>query len=299
MPELESKTTEKLETYVQVPKTEDVGDEKKTSSLPGEATLGGLRVSLIPAEMSGQAQMDLRRSLIILGLIVITEILLIGGVYVSLAYTANARREEINSLKTELANAKRDNSSLEGTAESAATLGMQTVAAAKLLDNHVYWTGFLTLLERNTMLGVSYLNISADVGTRVLMADCLARDYEEAASQMVHFRNSPDVEEATFSSLTARVNAVGEVEGVSFSVSLKLKPESWRLAQSESVDAAGSEPVVEPAEPADDVIEGNVILPSQPPVTEATTNPASVPVEEQPVVVPVVDEAPAETPALQ
>jgi len=181
----------------------------------------------MPSEIEGQAQPDLRRRVIVLGLVLVVETLILGVAFFALVRTVGNRSEEGIRLSEQQAKLTAEIRVKEQTIKDAVLWNKQLVSASQVLDKHVRWTRFFNLLESKTMPTVSYLSLSGDSELGTVTLDALAKSYRDVAEQIVIFRNEPSIMDVRTTSAAAKINEAGEVVGVAFNVVLKVDPSFW------------------------------------------------------------------------
>jgi Tfp pilus assembly protein PilN len=225
------------EAYVEAP----VPAATRPAAAKERSGFAGLRVSLIPAELTGRTGLDPRRALVILAALLLGATVLVVVVYLVVLRVSSVRAERIEVLRGELAGLRAETSVLEQRARLAVAFNAQVTAGAAALDGHVYWTGFLRRLEQYVLPAVRCTTLTGDAGGGLANIDCAGRTYRDVAEQITLMRSHPDVLEVRTSSASAQVSNTGEIEGVSFSMSLKMKPSAWAaLSVKEASSAAAS-----------------------------------------------------------
>ncbi|MBU1029208.1 hypothetical protein KKE28_03335 [Patescibacteria group bacterium] len=196
------------------------------------SSVGGLRVSLMPAGEEEEGG-SVRRCIIILLALIFFETLAAGAGYLFMVNRETELKEKRAGLE-QRANQLADKIKLaEGEAKEVAQFNTQADIAGKLLDNHLYWTEVFKHLSDQTKKSVRYINFAGDFSSRMISMDAVGRNYRDVAEQIMAFREDPTIMNVDTTSASARVNERGEIEGVSFSLVLTIKPEVW-LATSEN-----------------------------------------------------------------
>lgn len=199
---------------------------KGASPRPAEAgSVSGLRVSLMPAESEGRRPPDLGRSVVMLVIIMLVETLVIGGVYFFLAQSSSARSKAQTDLRQKVQEADAAIAADEAGSQGLVRFSGRAAAVAEALDGHIYWQKFFAFLEANTTPTVRYVNFSGDALAGQVILDALAVSYRDMAEQIVILREHPMVESVRATSAAARINEIGEVVGVGFSMAVSFKPE--------------------------------------------------------------------------
>lgn len=111
----------------------------------------------------------------------------------------------------------------------------KTLAISKLLEKHVYWTKFFSLLEKYTLDSVQYTEFTADtsgkfvlpalaaMGSGANVAEQIADSYRNAARQIVALKQAGDfVKEVRVGNLEIVSSDKAGVKGVKFDLSIDL-----------------------------------------------------------------------------
>lgn len=216
----------------------------------------GLRVSLMPSDLEGQAGPDLGKRLFILALVLAAETLAIGGAYFLLSQRAGSQLQKRQELRASIADLGVSIAKAETLAKEAVVWNAQAAAAEEALDDHLYWTSFFRRVESKTLPTVKYLNFSGDGDTGTITLDAVGATYRDVAEQIVNFRAEPMVADVRTTAASARVDHLGNVIGVSFVMVIKFKPDLWKQNPTETAaaDAEAAQPqtisAAPPAEPA-------------------------------------------------
>lgn len=194
------------------------------------ASFSGLRVSLMPSELAVKAPPDFGRGLLVLAFALVVETLLIGGAYVFVRRTVEARVFRRDALVAEIGALDATVAAQESAAADAVRYGSQVAAAKKALDARVNWTAFFSLLEAKTKPTVKYVNFSGDADTGVVTLDAVGTTYRDVAEQIVTLREDARVTDVRTTTAAAQVNEAGEISGVAFTMVIRFKPGAWSRA---------------------------------------------------------------------
>lgn len=259
----EKKPEAALESYLEPPTPKPAEKEKSVFS--------GLRVSLMPTELSGSASMDPRRAVAILGVVLIAETFLIGMAYLALMKVSNDRAQAVESLKSELATLQSQTPGLEQKAAKAVQFSAQYEANQISLDQHVYWTRFLPELEKFILPAVQCTSFSGDAVTGIVNMDCHGRNYRDVAEQVVYMRTNPLVTDLRTSSASLDVDKEGNLLRSTFTMNMKFKPSAWKALESGKMPAAPAAVVTEEVTSS----AAPVIKQGQPPIQLEPLTPAT------------------------
>ncbi|MEK7103446.1 MAG: hypothetical protein AAB870_03825 [Patescibacteria group bacterium] len=93
-----------------------------------------------------------------------------------------------------------------------------------LLDNHIHWTHFFTILEKNTVTDITYVSVVMSPEGKIRISG-IAKDFTTLARQLRAFEDAKDVfASVSIPSGHAVLGQTGETIGVNFDASLILKP---------------------------------------------------------------------------
>lgn len=183
----------------------------------------------MPNQLEGSEAPDLRKRVLVLALVLVVETILLGVAYYLVLGLADTRAARKAVAEKRMTTAAAEIKSAEAALGAARSWNDQLAAARETLDKHVRWTSLLAFLETRTLPSVKYLNFSGNIDGTVNL-DAVGLTYRDVAQQIVAFRADPLILEVRTSSAAARVSQTGEIEGVSFTLALKFKPEALRPA---------------------------------------------------------------------
>jgi len=87
----------------------------------------------------------------------------------------------------------------------------------QLLDNHVYWSDILTIIEKSTLPSMQFNSFSADTQNETVALQGRALNYSFLAKQVVAF-------EKKFDKVEFSTQGLAKEGGISFNMQLKIKP---------------------------------------------------------------------------
>lgn len=186
----------------------------------------GLRVSLIPSEEEGKGA-GLRRGILIVAFVVVIEALAFGGFYVYLLQSETARKAELDELMSRRAAVSAEIDAAADDLSKVSGFLKQVDAVVDVLDGHLRWTEFFGTLEDLTLPNVRYLSFSGDAASGTVSLTAVARSYRDVAEQVVLLGDDPRVRSVTTRSATAKVDELGNVVGVTFSLVLEMENDVW------------------------------------------------------------------------
>ena len=189
-----------------------------------------LGVNLMPEEELSQVEQP-QGELIAIGLWAAGAVVLTAIVHVGLILYHGNLTSKTEEVQRDVAQLEQEISTFQEVKQQSQQLGQETERVSALLDRHIYWTEFFSLLEEYTVDEVTYSGIDGNI-TGTLTLNAAGRDYETVARQILAFRDASDfVQEATILSATTPVSESTSGTGVeilrgdsAFSVRLVLSP---------------------------------------------------------------------------
>lgn len=191
----------------------------------GEISSHFLDVNLIPDKLLAELKPGTKiRSLIIIAIIALAFVLLVyaGMLWYQfhLVNKALATQEEIKKIEQEI-------NSYKPWQEQALAFNQKVEDITKVLDKHIYWTNFFSLLEQNTLPDVYYQNLSGDIsGTFTLSA--VAPSYEHVSQQIAVFNQADFVSQVSATTASASQNTDEQSQGnaeIKFNITITVEPE--------------------------------------------------------------------------
>lgn len=207
------------------PKKEKKKKQEKVSSQYHDAPRveeGGWGINLIPQELAYRTRPDPKSKIAALLLVALLCSLLVFVIYSYLNYQQGKIDHRISQIREQ-------NEAINAELENYRVLEAKTnrsirkiMAIGNLIGNHVYWTKFLTTLEKYTLDDVYFSGFSADTsGTLVLPA--VAKDYNSAIRQVAALEQADDfVSDVKVSSMKLFSDQNTGETYVSFEIRLRL-----------------------------------------------------------------------------
>jgi len=185
-----------------------------------------LEVNLIKDEAS--VSFDWNRNLLILGLVLVLGALLTAEAYWGLNGWEEREIARVAPLVAETDRLNAEVAKLRNEAAPALSYQEKAAVFSELLDNHVYWSGFFTWLEKNTLSTVKFESFNGDL-TGEYDLQATASSFGDASWQAKALLNDPAVQSVTIKEVSGQNKNAGSGEtGVSFGLSFKVKPEIFR-----------------------------------------------------------------------
>lgn len=182
-----------------------------------------LHISLIPE--GGEVFKAVNYGRRMAGVIVFIA-LCFGAVLLTLLVVKGMERAataKIDGLKAQIAGVKSETDRLTSDYEKISLLARQLKAAAPLLENHNSFLKAFTLVEEKTLPEVHYINFIGSGEGRAFVLEARAKSFEDAAKQIVAFREDARVERVTVSAMTADVKESGIIGSIKFILTLVLR----------------------------------------------------------------------------
>ncbi|MDD5043120.1 MAG: hypothetical protein PHD51_00415 [Patescibacteria group bacterium] len=187
-----------------------------------EPPIPGMKVSLIPEDIANPPEERFRHGFLTFVLVIAFSILVIAAGFLWMVWQESKVTNETANLGGKIAALDQEIKKYDGIKAESQELQKEIKLVKDLLDKHVYWTKFFDLLEQNTVVGVYYLSLAADIEGGVVLS-ATADSYSSIAAQLVAFREAVDfVKEAIVSSAVAQEGEEGQISGVNFNIDLKL-----------------------------------------------------------------------------
>ena len=185
----------------------------------------GFGVNLMPEELMVKKKLNPWEQLII---IILAVVLPLAIVYL-LSIWLNIFQQDLNK---QLVAAEKQNSDLQKDlalyqADKSRNLNLQSkiIALDKMFSRHLYWSNFFDLLEKYTLDGVYYTDLTADASGQVSLP-AVATDYETAAKQIYVFKEQAQgdfIKNVQVDSVQLYSAPKGGIVGVSFQLKFNLQ----------------------------------------------------------------------------
>lgn len=185
-----------------------------------------VRVSLLPQEtVSGTDTTRQWQRILLLAFAAV--ILLIGISAGYFWFRANQFKTVSASRAVDLENTLKQAKDAEELASQVGNIGQLIGLAKSTLQNHVAGERILEILEATTLPLTTFEQIAADAkGTLVLQGQ--AKDFDTLTRQILIWHESDTIASARVSGIGTKLDKVGNIEGVDFTVTLVVKPEALR-----------------------------------------------------------------------
>lgn len=232
--EFHKKTTEpSTSKFVEPPKAHEKTKEKYHQAPRGEKSK--LDINLIPQELLFRKYPKSRQQIVGVIMSVIIPALIITSVYLVID-------QQQQNIKSKMAQLNNDKSKLvdyingfKNIQQKNIRLQDKLLAVDKLLQQHIYWTKFFSLLERYTLDDIHYAEFTADtsgdfmlpaiasIGSGKTVEEQIADSYRKAAEQIAAFEKADDfVTQVKVNNLEVVSGDNAGVKGVKFEINLSL-----------------------------------------------------------------------------
>lgn len=182
-----------------------MADEKQT-----------LRISLIPEGGESFKAVNLGRRIWSLA---IFAMLCFAAIFAAVFIVKGMERSsiaKIDGLKSQITNIKSETDKSMGDYQKVSLFSRQIKAAGGIMSSHYSFVKVFQLIESRTLPGVYYTNIVGATEGKSFVLEARARDFEEAARQIVALREDPRVAKTSVTAITADVSESGVLSDVKF-----------------------------------------------------------------------------------
>ncbi|MBU4369510.1 hypothetical protein KKG58_01970 [Patescibacteria group bacterium] len=193
-------------------KKEKKGSVEK-SLLIDEIQTGSLDISLMPEKTAIIPRIIRSRLLILItALAVIVPAFVLVWLYTD--YHFEKMRNEVMIIEREMQFLKAQSEPLLNIRDEIMNLEIQAARAEKILNDHIYWTKFFSLLETYTIPDVYFGDLTADT-SGIIRLDAMGRNLIDIAEQFIVFSQAADfAKEVTASNISKNPNGIGASFGL-------------------------------------------------------------------------------------
>ncbi|MFA5021888.1 MAG: hypothetical protein WC508_02330 [Patescibacteria group bacterium] len=184
-----------------------------------------LDVNLIPAELGKRPELELGKRLFASGAVILGFILLIAAGYLGITWYQVKVTQDISGVESRIETLDQEIVQYEKDKQVALDMQQSLESVRQLLNQHVYWTNFFNLLEKNTIGEVKYVNFSM-AGQNKLVISAFGKDYHSVAKQLIAFQKATDfVKNVKIDAASAEIDPeTGNYTGVNFNIDLEFQP---------------------------------------------------------------------------
>ena len=181
-----------------------------------------LEVNLIRGEV--KISFDWNKNMFVLVLVLLITAAFITEIYFGLDWWGQQEAIKAQSLDASITQVNSDISKIQSKANEALAYKDKSIQVSSLLANHIYWTNFLSWLEKNTLSTVQFDGFTGTTdGIYTLNAHAFS--YAEASWQVKSFLSDPIVKKAEVLEVTSGSDKTkGAGSNVNFSITLQVNP---------------------------------------------------------------------------
>lgn len=189
--------------------------------------------------MSQEAMRDVARghqkkNLMILSSGVIAGLVLFILAFVGVRVYAYVIAQNARQLSVNLGKIDEEITTLEKNSASLNQFQNKLSILKSLLDGHIYWSQFITELEKYTLPSVAYDALSVAPGTAISFS-ATAPNFRTLARQLLVLQEAKSLADAVrITAGSAQLDQSGDIDGVSFEVSFTMNPNILKKAADQS-----------------------------------------------------------------
>jgi len=201
---------------------EEIKKEKKSKEVMPEKPYQspGLEISLMPTEGITLPWRVIKSKLLLLLFYFLIFILIVFLIHLYANWRYRIFKTNIRNYQEKIASFDKEIKTYLPLRDQIISLEKKVQRTDSILNNHIYWTKFFTLLEHYTVPNVYYRDFSADDSGKIILP-ATAKTLSDVACQWLAFSNAKDfVKSANISDIL--FNKKGEVE---FKIKLELLPD--------------------------------------------------------------------------
>ncbi len=187
-----------------------------------------MHISLMPEGGEGLRAVNTSRRILGLAIFLGLCFAVVLGTLLIIKRIESSAKVKINSLKEQIAKVKSETEKSTQDYDKVTLLGRQLKAAGWLINSHYSFLRVFSLVEERTLPGVHYANLIGASEGRSFVLEARARSFEEAAQQIVAFKEDERVEKVSVSAITADISESGAVKDIKFVVTLVLKEKALK-----------------------------------------------------------------------
>lgn len=182
----------------------------------------GINVNLMPGDLAGKTKKTISETRF-LAVAIILPMILITAAYGSLWLLQQQANKDLAARKTKLEGLQGQISVLKAKEKANNDFANRLTAVKKLNDEKAVWSNFFNQLERYTLDGVYFTNLTVDT-SGVFVLPGIAADYETLAKQLALFKTADNfIKDFTITNTELYSEEKAGVVGVSFQLRLTLQ----------------------------------------------------------------------------
>lgn len=222
LPKLEEKKSSKIKTVAE-PSKKQKKIAKAKNDLPARDRSVEFGINLMPHDLQRANKLIKSSVILYFSLMLIASLVLLSVGYITVVVLNGSLQSELIQNKNQLAVITNDLASYSSRTTENNLFAAKVNAIEGLNQQKKTWSKFLPFLERFTLDGVYYGNLSADT-SGVLVLPGVAENYDILAKQLAVLRDAKEfIKEAKISSAQAYTEGRAGIIGVSFQLRLVLQ----------------------------------------------------------------------------
>lgn len=203
-----------------IPMPKNGSKPQNKNNIPVPPQQKGIEITLMPEE-KGKAEAKAQHSFLILGVFILLSVLLPVLVYVLINFYIQRNNSLIASTESQIQAVGQEIGLYQEEVANVFESQRRLDSAQGLLEKRIYWTDFMTWLERNTLPEVYYKDLTAGEN-RTIILSAVGADLGSAAHQIVAFEEaSQAVKGVDAKSFTTQTKA-NNVKRTNFNITLTL-----------------------------------------------------------------------------
>ena len=166
---------------------------------------------------------DWRSSLNIFVSYFLVFLILLSGSFAYLTFLEKEKEKKVGIYDEDIQKTKEQILTEEGDVEEGLLFQRRIDALEGIMDNHIYWSNFFAYIEKTTLEDVGYDGFSGNLDGKYSLSGTADKLYFIAAEQIRLFKEDKLTDNAEVLELS--LSEKGDIEEVSFDLSLSVKPE--------------------------------------------------------------------------
>lgn len=146
-----------------------------------------------------------RKRTTILTLVLILAILVVGGIWFWFYYQETTLRNQIAGLESKAQDLDSQIAEKAGLRDEALTLATQLANIEALIKHHIYWSKVFTEIENHTLKTAYFSRFTGDAAGKKIVLSAQVPDFEQAAKQIVVFREAKKFTDIDISDISINV----------------------------------------------------------------------------------------------
>lgn len=184
-------------------------------------------VNFISGDLIGSVKIKIREKLFIMFFSFGLSVIILFSMYVLMAWYQGSIINKIDDIKKKIDETQSKIGAYEERKDEIVKFQAKLKAIDYLLENHIYCTNFLEVLEKYTLPNVYYKNLNSDIQGNVSIS-ALTDSFTSVAKQLIVFQQAEDfVESVEINSAIFNVSPDSNNLSVDFDINLKVKKDTF------------------------------------------------------------------------